>query len=93
MYDFFCTKAYSRHSGNESSLATSDFLQNSSVHYPQTPGIQSHVLFIFLAKRKPVSRVFVGENKSLREMPSTAHITFLRCPMSTVKTRLELKPR
>ena len=24
-------------------------------------------------------------------MPTTANITFLRCPMSTAKTRLELK--
>ena len=48
------------------------------------------ILFlIFLEKREPIPRVFVGGKKSLREMPPTAHITFLRCPLSTVKTRLE----
>ena len=31
MYDLFCTKAYFRCAGNESWLAISDFLQNSSV--------------------------------------------------------------
>ena len=65
------------------------FLNNFTYYHPQTT--QNYLNF--LAKRKPIPQAFVGENKSLTEIPLTAQATFLRYALSTVKTRLELKSR
>ena len=48
------------------------FLTTLPIITQKSPGIY---FLIFSVKKEPILKVFVGENKSIREMPQTTHVT------------------